>query len=423
MRLATLGVALLVVACADSPDLATDSPATVTDSAGITIVQNNRPVWREGEGWQVSAEPILSISDTVALGAGRWLRATARLSNGDVLVLSDQGGRWFSPDGSLMRTFAHQGEGPGEFRYAGTLLVTPGDSVVVAESGILSRIAWFGPGGELLKEERIEPQELEGLGKWAECASSILPDYSLLRCQHDSSIPHSATNRPSRIIEGGWSSPGPGLLRQLRRIHRVPPTLDTSFALGLDIGIEQFGVSLPNGRETFVTHPFYTRTFVAAGGAPMRIAIATNPEWQIEVWTPEGRLERIVRLDGGRRTPTDAEVAWADSQLRADDFRGRLGDDQAIKARILSEVGVPDSLPGHAALVMAKGGELINRGWSLWRSGTPTSFNVFDREGRWLGDLTLPPKFWVREVGDDYLLGLRFDDDDVVTVEVYGLER
>jgi len=53
----------------------------------------------------------------------------------------------------------------------------------------------------------------------------------------------------------------------------------------------------------------------------------------------------------------------------------------------------------------------------------PSRFDVFDRSGRWLGELALPPRTRLLDVGRDYLLGVRLDDDDVPHVEVYRLHR
>ncbi len=35
----------------------------------------------------------------------------------------------------------------------------------------------------------------------------------------------------------------------------------------------------------------------------------------------------------------------------------------------------------------------------------------------------MPDRFRLLDVGDDYLLGLQFDEDDVPSLVVYGLER
>jgi hypothetical protein len=48
---------------------------------------------------------------------------------------------------------------------------------------------------------------------------------------------------------------------------------------------------------------------------------------------------------------------------------------------------------------------------------------VFDRDGRFLGELRFPPSFTIREVGIDYVLGVRLLADDVPVIELYSLRR
>ena len=67
-------------------DSATRFPGTLhTDSAGIAIATALEPLWAPGEGWTVSAEPLVEIG--AATGAGEYLLdnvvGAARLSNGD----------------------------------------------------------------------------------------------------------------------------------------------------------------------------------------------------------------------------------------------------------------------------------------------------------------------------------------------------
>lgn len=44
-----------------------------------------------------------------------------------------------------------------------------------------------------------------------------------------------------------------------------------------------------------------------------------------------------------------------------------------------------------------------------------------DPEGRLLGQIDLPYRFTVYEIGSDYVLGRRVDELDVEHVELYGL--
>jgi hypothetical protein len=154
----------------------------------------------------------------------------------------------------------------------------------------------------------------------------------------------------------------------------------------------------------------------------MRIAMIENPHWEIEVFSAEGRKLQVIRRDSGRRAPTAAESRWADSAIRSPGSR-LYTQDPVERDKLLSELLVPDSLPGQQGILLTAGGEIVSRQWTYWEMGAPSLFDVFETDGRWLGTLSLPPKFRLVEVGEDYLLGVQFDQDDVPSVVVYGLER
>ncbi|HRP08289.1 MAG TPA: hypothetical protein PLL69_07360 [Gemmatimonadales bacterium] len=387
------------------------------------IVQNHRPAWGEGEGWRVSEEPVLVIADTVATGDGRYLIDADRLSNGDVVVLTDEGGRWFDGTGVLRRGFAVNGEGPGEFRYASQLRVLPGDTVAVFQGGPRGKMALFAHDGSLAHESLTDTKRRAALGRWGECRSLLLPDLSWTECDRDTKLPPSRTNRSSFDGDGDYVGPGPGLLRELRRIQRLSPALDTAFPLGIDIGIEQQIVVLHDDRMTSIGHPYHAQTHMAAGGTPMRIAIATNPHWEIELWTPDGRLTHRIRRDDGRRTPTPAESLEAVSLIEDSDSYYIREEPGVTREELERMLEWPDSLPGHSGLVVSNRGELLSRREPFWVASAPSTFDVLDADGGWLGSLALPARFRLLRAGDDYLLGVQFDDDDVPSVVVYGLER
>ena len=51
----------------------------------------------------------------------------------------------------------------------------------------------------------------------------------------------------------------------------------------------------------------------------------------------------------------------------------------------------------------------------------PSVWSVFDAQGRWLGDVTLPARFSPMDIGADYVLGVARDEDGVETVAMYTL--
>lgn len=410
---------LLLAACnGDRAATATDQ-ATITDSAGIRIVQNHRPLWGDGEGWRISAKPILEIGDTLLTGEGRYILRALRLSNGDVVVVTDANGRWFDSTGTLRKVFASSGGGPGEFEFPPSALTrTVGDSIAVGRLGWRTRLDIYSPHGDFVRTWQVDADRFRALGRWTECGTHLLPDLSQVGCQRDDSLPTSGVRYEE---EGQGEQLLPGLLRQFARQHRIPVTLDTTYTLGIDIGLEQQIVHVGGG-ITSVMHPFHARGAFGAGGDPLRLVSAANLQYQIEVRTPQGRLTHLIRRDGGRRAPTDAERVAADSVMRAGEgYYGSLN--PATRDQVLDAVSTPDSLPAHQGLWVASTGEVVNKLWSMWGSDTPSRFEVFDRDGHWLGTLTLPSRFLLSEIGADYLLGIRLDDDDVPTLQVYGLER
>lgn len=415
-RLAILAGFLL--GCAKGSSAPT-ADALVVDSAGVSIVTSRVPVWKKGEGWSIDSQPITVIGadERDPQQQWRWIEAAARFSNGNVVVGVEGALRLFGPDGRFIRLIGKSGDGPGEFQHVQGLLVLSGDSLR-ANDFMGRRVATYSPDGNLVSDVRLDMARFQALGRWSECNFGLLPDGSRSGCQPDATIAASPTNRPSRMISEGYTSPGPGLLRQLHRIYVATPDLSAAYPLGIEAGIEQFGIATDKG-EVFVVHPFYSRSFVAAGGTPMRIAIATNPEYRIEVWSPLGKLEKVIIRDGGRRAPTQTERADAPASMVRD--LERFG--RPNQGEILKDVPTPDSLPAVAGLTLTPEGELLVQREGYLPSQTASLWDVFDPTGRWLGELRLPGHSRILSVGLDYLLTVRRTEDDAWLVEVYRLNR
>lgn len=370
--------------------------------------------------WRIDADPITRIGEDAADARKHFksVVAAVRLSDGRVVVATEAELRWFDSTGAYLMTTTRDGDGPGEFRFIRSLYRQIGDTVLVADA-IGRRVARFSPSGTLLEDIRLDEQRFNSLGQWRECDAAILPDGSRYSCQFDSSIPEDALNRPSRQGREGQSSPGVGRLRQLRRTYLVPPALDTAYPLGIVAGIEQFGVRVDN-HETYVLHPFYSRSLIAAGGTPMRIVTMTNPEYRVEVWSATGVLERALTRKKGRRTPSADEVAAARHEMW---LQSRKGLDSAQFERVLAAVPTPDSLPAAIDLVVSDRGEVIVQRDGFSSAARHSRFDVFDANGDWLGELLLKPRTRILAIDEHALVTIRIDDDDVPVVEVWRFHR
>jgi hypothetical protein len=53
----------------------------------------------------------------------------------------------------------------------------------------------------------------------------------------------------------------------------------------------------------------------------------------------------------------------------------------------------------------------------------PSTWSVFDADGRWLGDVAMPPRFLPFEIGADYVLGWSRDTDRVPRAVMYRLDK
>jgi hypothetical protein len=152
----------------------------------------------------------------------------------------------------------------------------------------------------------------------------------------------------------------------------------------------------------------YSITCVDSSGRPLleiRRDIAPRPvtEAAKRAWRERARREsRTVRGSGLRRPITEAGLASA--QFAA-------------------------TFPAYAQLLLSRSGELWIRhhptdGDSRISVNTlPSDWSIYDRQGRWIADCRLPPRFALMDAGADYAIGVTRDDDDVERVTVYSLTR
>ena len=422
LRMITCLLVGCMIGCGQRPEH-NNVATTRRDSARVEIVTNDRRAFDTTTmQWRVDAAPTTSIggNESDPQQHFEFIFAARRLSDGRVVVATQSELRWFSASGAYLMTSSRAGDGPGEFRYLQTLYRRNGDTLVAADQAG-QRVSTFGPDGAFIRESRLDWQRFRSLGRWAECESGLLPDGSRFACAPDSTIPPSATNRANRMVKPGWSSPGPGHLRQLQRTHIIPPSLDRTYRISIVAGIEQFGVPIGrNDATAFASHPFYSRSVLAAGGEPMRIVTMLNPDYRLEVWTPAGQLERVINMNGARRTPTPLERTAA-----RDEVTRRLSRqvDPALLSNAVTQVEVPDSLPAAVDLAISSENEIVVTRDAWLPATTRTLVDVFSGRGAFIGWFQLPPSTRIFEVGSDYVLVARYDEHDVPHVEVYRLHR
>jgi len=150
---AVLILALIAIVTA----MATAQKADIKTENGVRVVRNPRtPVAGPG-----GAPTAVSIAEDLVIGndtsrENYWfgfLNSLAVDDAGRIYTLDpkDIRVRVFGPDGSLIRAFGRQGQGPGEFSGPGGILVAPDGTIVVTDV-LNGRISYFTPEGVHLKD-------------------------------------------------------------------------------------------------------------------------------------------------------------------------------------------------------------------------------------------------------------------------------
>ncbi len=112
-----LGSLLLSLVAGCGPETASRPSATIRDSAGVTIVENQQGIPPDAGGWSLAARPSLvigSLHEPEDNGLYR-VRGALRLPDGRIAVGSDGSHelRIYEADGALVRRLGGEGEGPG----------------------------------------------------------------------------------------------------------------------------------------------------------------------------------------------------------------------------------------------------------------------------------------------------------------------
>ena len=125
---------LLGMGCTDPSSF--PSTATVRDSAGVPIVENFLPAWGDGDAWTVDPDPVFDLSglvdDELFRPYSPWLLGDGRT----VLFNSGACEVRFYDDTGFLNASGGCGGGPGEYTQSSTIVLWPGDSLLVYDQGL-----------------------------------------------------------------------------------------------------------------------------------------------------------------------------------------------------------------------------------------------------------------------------------------------
>jgi hypothetical protein len=389
-------IALLLVSLAACTGEERAPGPVLRDSAGIQIVENTSSGWGAGEGWRLSEEPLLSIG--VAEGGEEYelydVVSALRVGGGEIAVACRGTNeiRFFDSDGTYLRTVGREGGGPGEFRNIFYMWKLGSDSLAVFEYGN-ARVSVLEDNGQFGRSVNLDQVP----GRPTPIPVGPFSDGSFLGRAHllGNEEPVSEGVHRGTVLFVRWSGDG-------KLLDTEVPRPDG----------ERYHGSV-SGRSIMRSPPFGRQFAVLASSDSWYYG--SMDRFEIEEYTPEGELERIIRRDVPNRPVTPQMVedlrAWALEQYR--------GMPTPVLDWIMN-MPAPETTPAHGASM------IVDDDGNLWVSeyALPTespSWAVFDAGGGFLGTVDTPANGFVTQIGADFVLGVWRDELDIQQVRMYRL--
>lgn len=372
--------------------------STVRDSAGVEIVENERPSWGARDGWRVDADPTVEILG----GRGRPLFnviGVVRVDDGRVVVANQSSSELllFDAAGRFLHSIGREGDGPGEFRDISHLVYCGGDSITVYDRRTL-RASVLTLDGEFAGS--FAPPSLVEHGVWPR----------VIACRPDGA---------TLVVGWGRSPPseaGP------RRSRPIAPVL---FLAGVDARPALLGEFPGNEWQVWVdaegtgwrgAAPFGKRTSIVLGDSSVYVALGDAHE--IVEHDRAGSVLRRIRWSASavpvtREDRSAFEAALLDS-LPAERLR--------LTKSLIRRIEYPEHMPSHGEVMIDRSRHLWVEEYR-WRDDDPASWLVFGPRGRLLGAVAMPPDLDVRQIGPDFVLGVAKNGLGVERVRLYHLSR
>lgn len=389
-RIGTLLLVCAVAGCGESGVDATAAAQIDTTETGRVVVTN-----RAGGGWD--AERAWRLEEQLRIGSVMGseerpdefgaIASVAMDSEGRIYVLDSQAQevRVFDPSGTFSHRIGRRGAGPGEFEFARSMVITPGDSLVIRDDGTM-RYSVFGPDGEFLASV---PRAIRGTNGGAAPA--------WVRGAYLDWAPH--------FPDGRF---GP-------QFHLLPLHYTPDFASADSLPpIEHVWEILPSG----IHMTYHTGVPLGAVDPSGTLWVAESSVYAIHRRTLTGDTTLSMTMEGN---------AVPVGELEREALRNDLGNNLGRLNEILD--ALPSTLPILPVLFTDDAGHLFALPHTVERP-FGTAMDVFGRDGVFLGRVDVPSDDTVAATRaelirayDDHVIMVRTDPFDVPYVVVYRLVK
>lgn len=402
------GVFLCLALAGCAPDAQRAALIVVRDSLGIRIVDNGGPQWAEGEGWSVSAQPLLDVGELE--GDAEYelsmVGGAVRLENGHIVVL-DGGSvqlKFYDSEGRFLANAGGEGGGPGEFSRSRGLAVwgSSQDSIVVWDPRG-SRLSFFDATSRFVRTVTVDRSDI-----LSPDIIGVFDDGRFVAHQFDGGR------------ETGVGTVHRDPIRYVRYSSGGEFMNDVAALPGMPYYWSSF-----MGRPANEVLPFGPTPVSEVGGRDLYFSAGGTHE--IVVYSSEGVLNKIVRLELEPRPLTQAHIeAWLDQFMHRASWEPARR--QALRD-FFAEAPFPSTIPVYARLMLDADGNLWAQEYpehwssasSIIATDTPTHWYVIDPDGGYLGNVAMPARFIPYQIGADFVLGKWQDDFDVEHVRMHAL--
>jgi hypothetical protein len=390
---------LVLAACAAAACRDTEVPvaaAPARDSAGVRIVESAASAWGPRPAWRVTTRPELEVGGVAGDSARDFagVHSAARFADGRLLVTdgATEQIRLFDARGTHLRTLGGRGEGERQFASLGPVFLR-GDTIVAWDDR-RQRIVGFLPDGRFLGNVRAALPDTARLGR----PVGIFPSGAML------------LSVPAPLDLAVVTSP----------VVRVPADLVRLSDGGRSVATvrsDEVVVRRSKGSVSAMMRPFGLSNRTAVVGD--EFVVGEGEQHSFRRHAEDGRLVTIFRRPGARLPLAPGDTA-REHGLRVGAAR-TVREREAIDG-MWRAMPFPDSLPAHGEILPDPTGAVWVR--DIRHVGdSASSYQVYAKDGSWLGEVPLPPRSTLLWVGSDEVLLRRLDGDDVEYVAVHRLRR
>lgn len=392
------GLLVLAVACAPDAGPPPGDHVTVTDSAGVRVVDLGDAPLDLVERRALAPEPDLVIrsSDDASSSVLFDVRDVEVLPQGHIAVANGSGNEIlvFDATGERVAMWGGTGDGPGEFRDLEWLALLAPDTLAAGDRS-LRRVTVFDARGRHVRSF--------GTAEAVDWMSTPIPPRPMGLLGDGS------------VVAAAFFPPDPveGSVRPAVDVVAIPPTGDTVHAIGSWPG-QELAVFRHDGILDVTQPPFGRRLYIVP--VPDGVWIADDDQWEARKYSAKGELLMVVRSSASPGAVTDELLEALISQRYRDAVEGSALEGLKQDQR---EITRHTATPSFGMILGTTDGGVAVREFGVGTAPPRTWITV--RPGGTAAALEVPAGFAVMRWGPDWVVGVVRDSLDREEIHRYRI--